>query len=302
MLPHHGVGPACVHLYQLGGKLPGYHLAAFDPDIEPAVPDILRMASGIDQADTVLLDGQRPVVVRADEEIHPSETLEQVTSLALVHCPVAVTRAGMHCHYDRMRMLLCNHLVHVLLHYRNQGLELDAGPETFVEPCADVRIGVSENSHLEPVLLQDCGDREIPPAFLTGLESIASEERNPLGIQLPGNPVIHRMTGLDIVIADRNRLVAHIGDEAGEQVRGEGVYIIVIICRIVPLEAVPGIDQKHIVLTERVAELRHVRIDRHQGGLHRAANISRVEPASVYVIGRQEVELVFPVLRTVRAC
>ena len=84
--------------------------------------------------------------------------------------------------------------------------------------------------------------------------------------------------------------------------RGEGVYIIVIICRIVPLEAVPGIDQKHIVLTERVAELRHVRIDRHQGGLHRAANISRVEPASVYVIGRQEVELVFPVLRTVRAC
>jgi hypothetical protein len=105
------------------------------------------------------------------------------------------------------------------------------------------------------------------------------------------------MTGLYIVVADSDGIVSHIGNYAGEKMLALGIDIVVIVGGIVPLETVAGIDKQYVILAVGSAYAVHIAVDGHKAELGPATYIGRVEPASVDVVGSQEMKGMDAVLR-----
>ena len=72
------------------------------------------------------------------------------------------------------------------------------------------------------------------------------------------------------------------------------VHVVVVVGSVVPLEAVPGVDKKHILCTIGPADAVHVGIDGEKG-FAGPAGVGGIEPGAVNVVCGKDCEDVFPV-------
>ena len=133
----------------------------------------------------------------------------------------------------------------------------------------------------------------IEPGTPVRTDSIAGQKRYSIGFQFLGHPVIHRMPGFHIMVSDAYGIISHIGSQARKQMRRQRIHVIEIISGIVPLETIACVHEKDIVLSQRIAVLIDISIDGHQRVLHLPADVCRIEPRAVYIIGSQEIKLKF---------
>ena len=148
-----------------------------------------------------------------------------------------------------VRLFLPADPVHVLLHERDEGTEFDAAPEPLVQPGFDVRVGVAEDGDFQPASPQYCVCLEIS---LVSAEGISAEEGDAFCLEFGRDPVIYGMSGLDVVIAHSDGIVAHVGGQSREKMRGEGVHVVGIIGGVVALKTVSGVEQDDIVRSEGI--------------------------------------------------
>jgi hypothetical protein len=90
------------------------------------------------------------------------------------------------------------------------------------------------------------------------------------------------------MVAKDNGIVTHVFCHAGIDMRGYGVHIIIVICSIVSLEDVSGIDEDHILLSGCVTDTVDGPFDGIKGLLNVVAHIGRIEEGSMNVIGCED--------------
>ena len=97
--------PVCILLVdrkQLRIQGLGYDLSVFNLYLDRTKAKIPAMAAGIDKTYTVVLMDHRPVIVRTYNEIHASEALEKIESLALEYASVSVSSSRMYRNHDNI--------------------------------------------------------------------------------------------------------------------------------------------------------------------------------------------------------
>ena len=200
-----------------------------------------------------------------------------------------------------VRLFLPADPVHVLLHERDEGTEFDAAPEPLVQPGFDVRVGVAEDGDFQSASAQYsvCLEISLFPA-----EGIAAEEWDAFCLEFGRDPVIYGMSGLDVVIAYCNGVVAHVGGQSREQMRREGVHVVGIIGGVVALETVSGVEQDDIVRSEGIPVFPDYRIDRMEGVFLPSVCVAGREPAAVHVCCGEDIKLIITVfqLSSARCC
>ena len=77
--------------------------------------DITRTGTAVDQPGSVLLFHERDMIVRADQDIHALQALQQVKALGLQDRAVTIARGGVRQRHDNVGMLLFANAVHPLL-------------------------------------------------------------------------------------------------------------------------------------------------------------------------------------------
>ena len=80
----------------------GHNLSVFNLYLDRTKTHISAMAAGIDQTYAVALMDHRPVIVCTYNEIHASEALEKIESLALEDASVSVSSSRVHCNHDNI--------------------------------------------------------------------------------------------------------------------------------------------------------------------------------------------------------
>ena len=109
--------------------------------------------------------------------------------------------------------------------------------------------------------------------------------------ELRGHLVIDGMAGLDVVVAHRDGVVFHIGDERHEGVFAGGIDVVVVVRRVVTLQAVAGVEEEDVLRSDGVAQAVHPGVDGHQAGLVGLAfDIGFVEPVAVDVTGGDDMQ------------
>jgi hypothetical protein len=93
----------------------------------------------------------------------------------------------------------------------------------------------------------------------------------------------------------------HIVQQPGEQMRGQGVYIIIIVGRIVSLQAVSHLDEDYIVFSVGLAHAVHIGIDRKERTPYIVSNVGGVKPGSVDVVGAEHGKGILSVLEAMAA-
>ena len=106
------------------------------------------------------------------------------------------------------------------------------------------------------------------------------------------------MASLYVVITPHHGIVFHIVKDAREKMGREGVYIVVIVCGVVTLQAVSGINEKDIILAIGLTYTVYVRVDGAKGILDPAAYVGGIKPGAVDVVGGEHREGVVSVLGT----
>ena len=110
------------------------------------------------------------------------------------------------------------------------------------------------------------------------------------------------MAGFDVMVADGDGVIFHVGEQAGEEVRGHRVDIVVIIGGVVALKAVAGIDQHDIFGTVLGADAVDIVIHGIEGIPDTSAfDIGRIEPGAVDVVGGENLQGIFSVFQAVAA-
>ena len=69
------------------------------------------------------------------------------------------------------------------------------------------------------------------------------------------------MASLYVMVPPHNCIVVHIVKDAREKMGREGVYIVIIVCGVVTLQAVSGINEKDIILAIGLTYAVYVRVD-----------------------------------------
>ena len=99
------------------------------------------------------------------------------------------------------------------------------------------------------------------------------------------------MAGLDVVVAHGHGVVFHIGDELDEGMLPFGVHVVVVIRRIVALQAVAGIEQEDVLPAHGATQAVHPGVDGHEARLvGLALDVGFVEPVAVDVSGGDDME------------
>ena len=222
-------------------------------------------------------DDRGPVVMRGHEQVDSLEAFEKVEALALQHGAVALAGARMHHDYGHVGILLFKNLIHAVLHVGNQREEIHSLPELLSEPGLHVRVREAEHGHAEAGPVEHRIHGEVGFAVV-GAHGVASQPGDvPLrefGVHL----VIDRMSGLDVMVAYHDRIVAHVVHEPREEmpsVRGDEV---VVIRRIVALQAVARVEQQHVLASDRVPETVDIVVDMHQTVWNVVVDIGTVKP------------------------
>ena len=257
---HLSVNPVGINRNEFRGMGLGNDLAVLNGDIHRSVSHKAAMASGIYESDAVAAGHERPVVVRADHEIHSTQTLVQIHSLSFQHRAVSGSCSRMHGHDHHIRLLLGPHLVHILLSQRNKALERHSAPEFLRQPVLHVGVCETQYGDLQSALLVDLVQRKIRFPVVSA-DSVSSQKRNPVRLKVPGDAVIDLVTGLDVMVAHRDGIVAHVGGKAWIDMRRECVHIVEIVRGVVSLKAVPRIDEDNFVRTGSRTDAVHYRLD-----------------------------------------
>ena len=151
-------------------------------------------------------------------------------------------------HDHNMRLLLGDHLIHILPHQRDQALELHTAPESLRKPPGDVGVVITEHGYLETLSFEDGIDREIPLSVVV-TDSVTREKRDTFSLHVPNQTVIYRMSGLDVVVAKDHGIISHIFGYPRINVRGQGVHIVEIVSRVITLNNVAGVHQYDVLIT-----------------------------------------------------
>ena len=192
---------------------------------------------------------------------------------------------------DNLRLLFGRNQVHLILYQWNKRFELHSGPEFLIQPGLHVRIGKSQYGYLHSMPFQDTDTVEIRLSIR--LDCIACEKWNTIGLQIRCNTVIDIVPCLYVMISDTDSVIFHISRKARKKVRCDSVHIIIIVRRIVALQAVAGIDKYDIINAKRISISIDISIHGHQRRAPGAIHISRVEPRAMHVISSKQVELEF---------
>ena len=105
-------------------------LSILDLHCNCTVSKVTAMASGIDEADAVILMDDRSVIMCTNDEIHSFEVPEQIKSLTLQLTSVSISSSGMDSYNHYIRLFLCRDPVnHILRHCRDKGLESHSLPQ-----------------------------------------------------------------------------------------------------------------------------------------------------------------------------
>ena len=187
---------------------------------DDSMADVARAGAAVDHPAAVFLGNGRTMVVRADEQVHALQRLQQVEALALEDLSVAVADAGMRQDDHHVRALLGPDPVHPLLCAGNQRLEVDAAPDRLGEPGLHVGVGQAEDGHLVAAAAEDLVGGEIGGAVVLA-DGIGAQEGDAVRGKLRRDLVIDRMAGLDVVVAHGHGVVFHIGDELDWDVDGD---------------------------------------------------------------------------------
>ena len=105
------------------------------------------------------------------------------------------------------------------------------------------------------------------------------------------------MSRLDVVISCCDGVVAHVGGQSREKMWGQGIHVIGIICGVVALEAVSGIEQDDIVRSEGIPVFPDGRIDRVEGVFLPSVGVAGREPAAVHVCCGEYIKLILTVFQ-----
>ena len=143
---------------------------------------------------------------------------------------------------------------------RVKGFELHSFPEQRRKPALYVRIGEPYYGDLESMT----PERDIFLKIwlsIVSTQGIRSKKRHLHGLD---QPVINSMSGLDVMISHNYRIITYCFHHTGEQMLGFRIYIIIIVCRIVTLKTVPGIDEDHIFLSIGDTDAVHMPGDRQE--------------------------------------
>ena len=110
-------------------------------------------------------------------------------------------------------------------------------------------------------------------------------------VRLTHEAVVDTVTGLNVVVADRHRIVAEVIVHLGYRMGGGSIYHIIVIGEWLPLQEVPRIEEQH---RSRLGTLA-VRADDRSHTCHAATGISTLqytlrEERSVYVTGLEEID------------
>ena len=90
---------------------------------------------------------------------------------------------------------------------------------------------------------------------IVGPHGICSKERN---IHLLHKAVVHRVTGLDVMISNHDSIIADVLHHSSEKMLGLSVYIIIIVGRIIALQTISCINQDHIIFSDGRAYAVHI--------------------------------------------
>ncbi len=104
------------------------------------------------------------------------------------------------------------------------------------------------------------------------------------------------MARLDVVVADGDGIIAHVGSQTRIDVRGKRVYIVEVVRRVVSLKAVPGVNQQNIIRPSHRTDAVHDGLDCKERLLHSPADVGGIEIASMHVVGSQNLEDIVPIL------
>ena len=295
-LPHPGIRLLRIHGNQVRGQRLGHDPAFLDLHVDPPVSDIAHVAAGIDQADAVPVQRQRPVVVGTDHEIHALQRLEQVLALALQHTAIPVAGPRVDGHDHHLGMLPGDDRIHIFLHQRDQRQEIQAFPQALIQPALHVGVVVTQHRHFQARFMEHCIGLEIR---LPGrrIDHVAAQERDACRLDVRRDPVIDPVPGLDVVVASHDGIIAQMGHQTGIDVRRDRIHVVEIIGRIVALQEVARVQQQHIVLPDGIADAVRIVFERIQRAADAAAHIGRIEVRSVDVIGREKMQRMDAVLR-----
>ena len=110
------------------------------------------------------------------------------------------------------------------------------------------------------------------------------------------------MACLDVVVSKRDGVIAHVIHETGEKMDRARVYVVVVVCRIVSLEAVAGIDQQHVFRSVSLPDTVHLGIDSHYGFSDIPVSVGRIEPCSMDIVRSHQAECVDSIFRAAATC
>ena len=202
------------------------------------------MTSRIDQTDTVILMNDRTVVMSTHHKVNPTKTPEKVHPLIFKLGPVPFAGTDMGRNYDDVGFFLCSDTIDNFLGIRHQRPEFHSLPEKRRQPALDIGIGETDYCNVQSMSLQSHIFLEIRFAVICP-DGICRKKRY---IHGPVYPVIYRMSGLYIMIAYNDCIIIHFFHNPGKKMLGCGVNIIEIICGIVSLQTITGIDKNYIIL------------------------------------------------------
>ena len=282
-LLHRPVAVLPVQADHLGVHLPGHGLSAPLVHVDNRVADPPGMRASVEQHCLSVFgpDDRGPVVMRGHEQVDSLEAFEKVEALALQHGAVALAGARMHHDYGHVGILLLQNLIHAVLHVGNQREEIHSLPELLSEPGLHVRVREAEHGHAEAGPVEHRIHGEVRFAVV-GAHGVASQPGDvPLrefGREFGVHLVIDRMSGLYIVVSDNYRIIAHIVHEPREDMTSVRGDVVVVIRRIVALQAVARVEQQHVFTPHRIPEAVDIAVDMHQTVGHIVVHIRAVEP------------------------
>ena len=143
--------------------------------------DIAGAGAAVDQPGAVLLLDVGTVVVRADEDVHVVQAVQQVESLGFEAQAVAIARAGVRQDHDQVRILLLADPVHPVLHAGNQRFKAHAFPDRLVQPGFHVGVRETEHRHAEAAPFKNLIAREIGVPRLD-VDGVGAHEGDAVGL------------------------------------------------------------------------------------------------------------------------
>ena len=177
---------------------------------------------------------------------------------------------------------------------------MHSAPKFLREPGLDVGVVVADDGNPEAGLFDHLIRGKIGFSVVIA-DGIGSHEGGAGLDKALLNAVVHGMAGFNVVVAHSNGVVLHVLDKAREKMGRFCVNVVVVVCRIVSLKAVPCVYKKDVVHAVGLADAVYVVVHGKEGFLYATSYIGRVEPRAMDVVGGKDGKGVFPVFETALA-